>query len=144
MNTFRRGEPDRYRGMSVVMWERIRALEPDPLRLLLHLWFGPLSTGCGIILAPQAYLSGDFNWKPGRVRTAEAILERADLLWRDKNIVVLPDFLNSNVPSNPNLVKSFGCGSFRTGPLSRNSAGLASAPRHANAAFSRLMLLPVG
>ncbi len=104
MNSFRRGEPNRYRTMDLPTWELIRTQESDPIKVLTYYWFGPLSTPFGILRAPDGYTLADLGWKAIRLRKARAALEASDLLWRDGEIIVIVPFLACNAPPNGNVV----------------------------------------
>ncbi len=107
MNSFRRGEPNRYRTMDLSTWELIRHQEGDAIKLLMYYWFGPLSTPLGILRAPDGYACTDLGWNTDRLANARNALEEADLVWRDVDLLVLVRFLACNCPANPNIVKGW-------------------------------------
>jgi len=107
MNPYRRIEPGRHRALETRLWDLIQDLGGHATRLLLYCWIGPHSTPFGILDVPEAYVLHDLLWKCPRVRRAWAVLEKADLAWRDGNLIFIVPFLMANPPANENVLKGW-------------------------------------
>lgn len=104
MNRYRRTDASRYRSIETRAWELFAPLDSNSAKLLLYLWTGPHSTPCGIFRLQDGYALTDLGWKPARLRKAWEVLEEADLVWRDGELVIVVPFLQSNPPPNTNVM----------------------------------------
>jgi hypothetical protein len=103
-NPYRKGKTVPYRSLDATVWAILNDLPPDPLRLMLHLWFSHHSSPFGVLDLPDAYILHDLNWRAARLRRAWALLEEKGLVLRDGRLIALPLFLACNLPSNPNVL----------------------------------------
>ncbi len=104
MSQYRRKDLGRYRVIAQRAWPLFAALDSDSAKLFLYLWIGPLSTACGILQVKEGYVRTDLGWTAPRLRKAWQALEKANLVWRDRELVVVVPFLDSNSPANPNVI----------------------------------------
>jgi hypothetical protein len=86
------------------VWATLKDLPPDPLLLILHLWFSEHSTAFGILELPDAYILHDLHWRPSRLGKAWALLEARELVLRDEALIIIPLFLACNLPGNQNVL----------------------------------------
>lgn len=104
MNKYRRKPLGRYRVIVQQAWPCFAGLDSDSAKLLLYLWIGPPSTACGILQLKQGYALTDLGWSAARLQKAWRALEKANLVWRDGDLVIVVHFLDSNSPANENVI----------------------------------------
>ncbi len=97
-------DPQRFRKLDLPTWEHVQPHGGESVKLLCYYWFGVHSSPFGILRCPDGYACVDLQWSQGQLDKARGPLEADDLLWRDKDLIVLVRFLSCNGPNSSKVV----------------------------------------